>query len=281
MAATVACHPMDTIRTRLQAASTGKFNGVWSCVTHTMKHEGVAAFYKGMAFPLGAQAVYKAVIFTVNGNAKRALATRGLDNTTLGVFSCGALSGVVNAFIVSPVELVRNRLMLQYKKGWGVLSGPLECVQHITRSRGLIGMWQGLWATVLRDGGGVGLYFLVFEASKRSLVVRTNDEGAKAVSALGWGQPAAGNGVVLLAGSAAGIAFWAYALPLDAAKTLIQAAELPRGQPTPALGATMARLLQEGGVPRLFRGWPVAIGRGIPGAAITMFTYGKVAQAIG
>ncbi|CAM9231194.1 unnamed protein product [Choristocarpus tenellus] len=274
MATTIVCHPFDTVRTRLQAASPGRFEGVVSCVTQTIRREGMMGLYKGMAFPLGAQAVYKAVIFTVNGYAKRAFATKGFSDTSLGIFSCGALSGTINSFIVTPVELVRNRLMLQYQKGPGTFEGPMECMKHILHHRGVFGMWQGLWPTMMRDGVGMGIYFLSFETTKRGLMLLQSRQAGKELTT------PQGYGTVLLAGSAAGISFWAVALPFDASKTVIQATKLERGQPSPRLWKTMKGLVQEGGVSCLFRGWPVAIGRGIPGAAVTMATYGRVKQAM-
>ncbi|CAM9558457.1 unnamed protein product [Ectocarpus sp. 6 AP-2014] len=160
-------YPMDTVRTRLQmAGSQGKALGVRSCVASTFRNEGIRAFYKGMAFPLAAQVVFKAVIFTTNGIARRALDRRGLADSPAGVYACGALGGGVNSFIVTPVELVRTRLMLQYggkpassaaagssrssgsaaggggAGGDGRLRGPLDCVRQVVRRNGVFGMWQ-------------------------------------------------------------------------------------------------------------------------------------------
>lgn len=70
------------------------------------------------------------------------------------------------------------------------------------------------------------------------------------------------------------------ALPFDAAKTVIQATKVGRGQTAPGVAAAISRLLSEGGPRRLFLGWPVAVGRGVPGAAITLLTYSHVARAL-
>lgn len=63
------------------------------------------------------------------------------------------------------------------------------------------------------------------------------------------------------------------ALPFDMAKTIIQAVRLDKGEPLPAMASTMARLVRDGGFQRLYMGWPVAFGRGIPGAAIMLATH--------
>ncbi|CAM9512218.1 unnamed protein product, partial [Hapterophycus canaliculatus] len=160
-------YPMDTVRTRLQmAGSQGKDLSVRSCFSKTFRNEGLRAFYKGMAFPFAAQMVFKAVIFTTNGVARRALDRRGLADSPAGIYACGALGGGVNSFLVTPVELVRTRLMLQYGRrgktrssgstgrsgsgggggsssgGTPALRGPIDCVRQVVRRHGVFGMWQ-------------------------------------------------------------------------------------------------------------------------------------------
>ena len=71
------------------------------------------------------------------------------------------------------------------------------------------------------------------------------------------------------------------ALPFDMAKTIIQATRLDKGEPLPAMASTLARLVREGGLQRLYMGWPVALGRGIPGAAILLATHAYLIRALG
>lgn len=116
MASTMACHPFDTIRTRLQTTSTARFRGAIDCLSDLVKKEGPLALYRGLAAPLVAQGVYKSIIFTTNDIAGRRLRQRrqGRPLGSGGIFYCGAVSGFVNAFVVTPVELVRTQLMTQY-----------------------------------------------------------------------------------------------------------------------------------------------------------------------
>eukprot|EP00975_Prorocentrum_lima_P018145 3822822-Prorocentrum_lima.AAC.1 len=64
---------------------------------------------------------------------------------------CGAISGSVNAVVVTPVELVRNNLMTDVKRRF---AGPLAVVQYVLKRHGLLALWKGLTATVVRDGIG-------------------------------------------------------------------------------------------------------------------------------
>ncbi|CAM9670951.1 unnamed protein product [Ectocarpus fasciculatus] len=302
MASILIMYPMDTVRTRLQmAGSQGKALGVRSCVGSTFRNEGVRAFYKGMAFPLAAQVVFKAVIFTTNGIARRALDRRGLADSPAGVYACGALGGGVNSFIVTPVELVRTRLMLQYGRkpassaasstsrssgsaaggggggGDGRLRGPLDCVRQVVRRNGVFGMWQGLRVTLTRDSLGMGAFFLAFDTVKRTLAERRYGSSSGELSR----KRPPDFDHLLVAGSTAGLCFWLVALPLDMTKTVIQAAGRKRGEVIPGAVATLSRLFREGGLRNLYMGWPVAFGRGIPGAAIMLATHTFASQKLG
>jgi len=84
-----------------------------------------------------------------------------------------------------------------------------------------------------------------------------------------------GLGVVelLLAGSAAGVAFWTVALPFDTVKSVMQVKGVKGRVGKEGMGAVARRLVREGGVGRLFRGWPAAFGRAVPGSAATLATF--------
>lgn len=70
------------------------------------------------------------------------------------------------------------------------------------------------------------------------------------------------------------------ALPFDMTKTIIQAAEPKKGESVPGVVATVSRVFREGGWRRFYMGWPVAFGRGIPGAAIMLATHTHVWLAL-
>ncbi|CAM9880636.1 unnamed protein product, partial [Hapterophycus canaliculatus] len=56
-------------------------------------------------------------------------------------------------------------------------------------------------------------------------------------------------------------------------KTVIQATDSKRGEAIPGAVSTFSRLFRDGGLRTLYMGWPVAFGRGIPGAAIMLATH--------
>eukprot|EP00617_Octactis_speculum_P021618 CAMPEP_0185755738 /NCGR_PEP_ID=MMETSP1174-20130828/14207_1 /TAXON_ID=35687 /ORGANISM="Dictyocha speculum, Strain CCMP1381" /LENGTH=123 /DNA_ID=CAMNT_0028434399 /DNA_START=552 /DNA_END=924 /DNA_ORIENTATION=+ len=86
----------------------------------------------------------------------------------------------------------------------------------------------------------------------------------------------------LIAGSGAGLAFWAVALPFDTLKSVVQT-KLPDPSKLASSGHWMRQsreFVQQRGIPSLFRGATVAFGRGAPSAAITITTYYHVKEMI-
>jgi len=262
--AIVVCHPLDTIRVRLQTSQ--KFSGALDCATQTVRNEGALALYKGMAVPLMAQAVYKAVMFgAYNGSQtllKNFLKQPGGTTPVLAVhhlFVCGGVAGGVNSFVVTPVELIRNRLMVDYaaKKELRVFRGPVHCALSVIREKGVLGLYRGLSPTLLRDIPGVGTWYASFELARRFL------------SANQW----VGLSANLLAGACAGIGFWTVSLPFDRIKSIIQTDMESRYK---NVFHCVRMTVRDEGIFSLYKGWTVAFMRGIPGSAVTFSVFNYV-----
>eukprot|EP00475_Leptophrys_vorax_P039629 TRINITY_DN7186_c0_g1_i1.p1 TRINITY_DN7186_c0_g1~~TRINITY_DN7186_c0_g1_i1.p1 ORF type:complete len:298 (+),score=44.52 TRINITY_DN7186_c0_g1_i1:25-894(+) len=254
IASTSVCHPLDTLRTRLQASQAGQYAGVLDCFRQTVKNEGFLALYQGLSAPLAAQAVYKAVIFGTNSVVKPLLPAT--ESRYTEVFTSGVISGGVNSFVVTPVELIRNRLMVQNRSS-GARAGPTDVVKRVLLQDGVVGLWRGMVPTLMRDGPGVGCWFVGFEIAKDTFRKFSSDPAQPLPF---W--------KVFASGSFGGACFWAVALPVDTVKSVYQIQENRK-----SVLAVARQLISERGLFYLFRAWPVAFGRGIPGAAVTLTSY--------
>jgi hypothetical protein len=65
-----------------------------------------------MAAPFLAQGVYKAVIFSVNSAVAKMLKNGDEPLSLAKKAICGSVAGAANSVVVTPVELVRNRLQV-------------------------------------------------------------------------------------------------------------------------------------------------------------------------
>lgn len=240
IASTIAVHPLDVIRTRVQV---GLFPNVSTALSRTVREEGFRALYKGLLPPVLAQAVYKSIIFGSTGLVR--------DNfPNLPVVVHGMVGGAANCLVVTPVELVRNRLMVQ--RGAAQQLGALAVINNVVKTNGVTGLWRGLLPTLYRDCPGVGFWIWGFSSTKTLL---SSDAQPLSLPRR------------LVAGAAAGVCFWAWALPFDTLKSLVQA------EAAPSMWSAFLQVRAQHGVGHLYRAWPAAIGRGIPAAAITLTSY--------
>lgn len=292
----------------------GTFRSIWQT-------QGFTGFYRGITGPLIAQAVYKSLIFTTNSIVHSELARRrysyytsptsstnnrgnATSSINWNVFLSGMVAGTVNAFVVAPVEMIRTHQILSgtsflasFQSFRGDSAHPYSTNNvsfgsstNSSSSSPLrwVLLWRGILPTILRDGPGIGLYFLTFESSK-VLVYKyyLNTRRLEEPQPQQRPQPI---WCTLLAGSLAGIAFWIWALPIDTIKSNIEASfsSAPSKTTTTTTGDTNAkysssewqwiRSLRGKGFIHLLRAWPVALGRGIPSAAVTLTTYDIITQ---
>lgn len=226
--------------------------------------------YKGFLPPFFSQGVYKAVIFTTssilrNDVLPQVTLLQPVLTPAVATLTAGAIAGGVNAFLVAPVELVRNRLQVQYnnRPDLQLYRGAYHCITHVVRNEGIMALWKGLTTAIIRDSLGVAFYFLGYDFARRHLA---ESRMFGTTSSL------------LIAGAFGGVNYWTVALPFDTIKTLIQA-DGKAGKYT-NLRLSMTTLIREEGVLQLFRGWQAAFFRGIPSAAITFWTFERASKLL-
>jgi solute carrier family 25 (mitochondrial carnitine/acylcarnitine transporter), member 20/29 len=284
---------MDVIRTRMQTGECQ--NGVVRCVIDVMRRSGISGLYTGISGPFLAQALYKSIIFTTNTFVSTSI-FRGQKNS-LSIFTSGLIAGSVNALVVSPVELIRTRQILAQDRPNSRFSckGFIASVKVLLSEGGVLGLWRGLLAAVLRDGPGLGAYFLAFEKCKSYFASNLHRNTTRTSSSMlsqsqlpqqlsatvSVSSPVPATGLPLwvrfLAGSCAGVAFWVVALPLDSVKVILEASPRVESSLSGQL-SLICKVVSERGVLSLFHAWPVAIGRGVPSAAVTLTTYDLISE---
>lgn len=276
---TALVYPFDVLRTKMQSSAqvaSVEAQGPRHVLSQTWQHGGFRALYTGVTLPLAAQAVYKATVFSTNQLCQRAiLEYRTLECQKLGIqcppitltmpelFVCGFVGGAINAAaFVTPVEFVRNQLIVQHTKLVSgqisaiAMTGPLDVIRSTIASQGVAGLWRGMALTVARDSLGCGFFFVSMAYCRKALTKKGEQVGLA---------------VTVLSGVCAGLGFWAAALPLDTVKTWVQ--DGSSFSAPDAVFESIARHGWLGTLQRLGTGWQMAFGRGAPSAVITICTY--------
>ncbi|KAI7871619.1 mitochondrial carrier domain-containing protein [Spinellus fusiger] len=188
------------------------------------------------------------------------------------VAGCGA--GIASFFFSAPTDLVKLQAQVSKvpKSSWNV-------AKSIYTNNGFRGFYQGGWATMIRDAPSYGLYFFVYEGTKRLLAV-SEEETVDNASAI----------KILIAGGMAGVVSWTAIYPLDVIKSRLQMQVLPpllhptavseetrlHGQPVQpytSIRDCIVRSYKTEGAGVFFRGIGPTILRGFPVNAVTFWVY--------
>jgi len=266
-----ACHPFDVIRIHAQTNKKNVpiltlINEIMFINNHNHNYniiKGISSLYKGFWGPFFAQGLYKSIIFSTNSLMGQYYFSNQ-KTTSFSIFTCGFVAGTVNCIVVSPVELIRTKQIISQSDKNN--SKILTIVKDIIFQSGFRSLYRNITPSIIRDGPGVGFYFLIFNQSKSIItknIIMNNKSDLPLLSSTTTFL------IKLLSGSFAGISFWLWAFPVDTIKTVMESSS----KSSPKMYPTIIQLLKEGGINRLYRGWSIAIARGIPSAAVTLTTY--------
>ncbi len=231
IALTVVGHPFDTIKVRMQTST--QFKSATQCVLQTIRKEGPFALYKGMSGPMATIPLINSLVFLAYGIGKSYFESlhdepvngEPIRLTLAEITLAGAFSGAINSIIVSPVELIKTRLQIQYEtKGSQAFTGPVDCIHRILKASGIKGLFRGMMATIYREIPGYAGQFFVYELLKRFFMDFNSPTGSPRqefeLSAF----------ELLIAGGIAGMGGWVMSYPMDYVKSQIQAE--PWNRPT-------------------------------------------------
>ncbi|KAE9338907.1 hypothetical protein PF008_g11825 [Phytophthora fragariae] len=195
--ATVACYPIDLIRTRLatQLNSDIRYTGIRHAVQRISAEEGVLGLYRGMGATLMVTVPNLAVNFTLYESLKehartfrRSKALAGLtgvereqaaemhDGSHLCVTDtllCGGTAGIASSLLTFPIDLVRRRLQISaiHAKNAGIRPTSWGIASELFQTQGVRGFYRGLTPELMKVVPMVGITFGTFERLKKLLTV--------------------------------------------------------------------------------------------------------------
>jgi len=143
------------------------------------------------------------------------------------VYVAGCSASLPAALVMSPVEMVKSRLQMQCSSTSGAprYTGVFDCLRKTWSHSGLRGIYCGLGATYIRDIPSFGIYFVVYDQSKKlaTELSSTIDPVTNERVLAPW--------MSAVAGGLTGTICWASSYPADVIKTRLQVQELePRAE---------------------------------------------------
>lgn len=245
-----ASQPIDTILTRKQAGRAFQS-------TNFLKGS-LTSLWRGSSAMIGAVPLQNGMLMGGYGYGKRLTENMRPNDVLLGVFIGGCSGGVVQSFLMSPVELIKVN---QQVAGKSLTSAAALVSTNIFSNFG----WKGLQATILRDGIPHGVWFASYEWCKAKLEAVEHVQDNKTV-------------ISLSSGAFAAATAWGVGYPFDIVKTRIQASMEPK-----SVWQTTVEIMKESRgnpVAALYKGFSLKLAKAVPASAINFFVYETVADKL-
>lgn len=174
----------------------------------------VYGFWKGLSVPLASQVALNAIVFGVEGCARKLLpeSKSELDKVIHPMIS-GATAGIAQSFVCSPMELIKLRMQMQ-DIGQGRsqrFAGVFEQTRQVWRQGGIRGINKGLGMIMLRDSIGFAAYIASYDALCRGMAGQFD----KNIDALSFPH-------LSIAGGTAGCISWAVNYPVERVRVQLQ-----------------------------------------------------------
>ncbi|ESN96467.1 hypothetical protein HELRODRAFT_67929, partial [Helobdella robusta] len=244
--------PTEYVKTQLQLDEkkgvTRRYKGIVDCVRVTVREHGVKGLYRGLSVLLYGSIPKSAVRFGSFEEFKKRNVGPDGNLTAQRKFLCGlAGAGISEAIlVVTPMETVKVKFIHDQTLDRPQYRGFFHGVREIIKQNGLRGCYQGLTATMMKQGTNQAIRFFVVESLKE--LYRGDAHSSTPVSKLWTG----------LFGAIAGACSVFGNTPLDVVKTRMQGLEAHKYKHTFDCAVQIMkhegpRAFYKGTIPRLSR----------------------------
>nr|ACO14982.1 tricarboxylate transport protein, mitochondrial precursor [Caligus clemensi] len=161
-------YPTEYVKTQLQLdEKVGKYKGIFDCAKQTVNERGIRGLYRGLSVLVYGSIPKSAVRFgSFEYFKKQNMDEKG--NLSPGSrLLCGLGAGVSEAILaVTPMETVKVKFINDQRSPNPQYKGFFHGVKCILRDQGIKGTYQGVSATIMKQGSNQAIRFYVMESLK-------------------------------------------------------------------------------------------------------------------
>jgi len=175
LTSTLAVHPLDIIKTRLQvdATSTSRLGSSLHVLRGIIHNEGptrISALYRGLTPNLLGNSLGWALYFLWYRQAQNVIRSyRGYQPSTpltsLDYLTASAASGTLGAVFTNPIWVIKTRMLSTSSSQQGAYPSMISGLRSIWHGEGYRGLFHGLVPTLAGVSHGA-LYFVAYEKLK-------------------------------------------------------------------------------------------------------------------
>ncbi|KAF8768689.1 hypothetical protein HU200_007243 [Digitaria exilis] len=236
-AVSVSLHPVDTVKTIIQANSSGQ-SSFYHTLRRTLVERGVLGLYGGLASKLACSAPISA-IYTLTYEIVKGALLPALPEEYQSIAHCaaGGCSSIATSFIFTPSECIKQQMQVgsQYQNCWNALVGCLK-------RGGVASLYAGWGAVLCRNIPHSIVKFYAYESLKQSILKSAPDNARLS------------SGETLLCGGFAGSTAALCTTPFDVVKTRVQLQALSPVSKYDGVRHTLKEIFRQEGLCGLYRG---------------------------
>ncbi|KAI9773622.1 MAG: Mitochondrial succinate-fumarate transporter [Geoglossum simile] len=269
------CHPLDTIKVRMQLSKRARAPGVkrrgfLKTGAEIVRRETPLGLYKGLGAVVTGIVPKMAIRFTSFEFYKKLLANKETGKVAgQSTFVAGLSAGITEAVaVVTPMEVVKIRLQAQHHS----MADPLDIPKYrnaahalytVVKEEGVGALYRGVSLTALRQGTNQAVNFTAYTEFKGTLQRLQSDPTAELPS---W--------KTMIIGLASGAMGPLSNAPIDTIKTRLQKTPALPGETALSRITTIARdMFKQEGIHAFYKGITPRIMRVAPGQAVTFTVY--------
>ncbi|ELR02337.1 mitochondrial aspartate-glutamate transporter agc1 [Pseudogymnoascus destructans] len=257
-------YPIDLVKTRMQNQRSSRvgqalYKNSLDCAKKVIRNEGFKGLYSGVIPQLIGVAPEKAIKLTVNDLVRTHFSKDGKIRLPHEILA-GASAGACQVVFTNPLEIVKIRLQVQGEAAKSLEGVPRRSAMWIVKNLGLMGLYKGATACLLRDVPFSAIYFPTYNHLKRDYF------GESATKKLGVLQ-------LLTAGAIAGMPAAYLTTPCDVIKTRLQVEARKGDTAYTSLTHCAKTVYKEEGFKAFFKGGPARIMRSSPQFGFTLAMY--------
>ncbi|XP_053230623.1 solute carrier family 25 member 43 [Podarcis raffonei] len=180
MVAAVATYPTEVVKTRLivQNRLEPSYKGILHALYMIYHQEGVAALYRGVSLSVLGAIPFSIGSFLVYTHLDKIWGQPSIRFTPVQNFVNGCLAAGVAQSLSFPFETVKRKMQAQspclpHYGGVDVhFAGMVDCFKQTVKTKGVLALWNGLTANLLRIVPYFGVMFSTFEFCRRVCLYR-------------------------------------------------------------------------------------------------------------
>lgn len=255
-----------------------RYANSFDCFVKVIRNESFLGLYRGLLPQLLCVAPEKAIKLTVNDILRKNFATTDPTTGKEGIplsLEClsGGCAGACQVLVTNPLEITKIRLQVQGEtarilKSQGRPVPKQQSFVGIAADLGLVGLYKGAAACILRDVPFSAIYFPAYAACKEYLVNREGTGGMTASN-------------LMLAGSAAGVPAAFLTTPMDVIKTRLQVKTRADEVAYSGIRDCATKIFNQEGFTAFWKGSGMRVCRSSPQFGVTLLSYEKLAQFFG